>query len=95
MSEPQDERTQTPQPNRILTEPATTQACRADYNAAALHWAAVATGLAEARTAQGHPLTNDERTDYDRYQAAAHAHGFTEQQVRDYLNDTLRPAMIR
>ncbi|MDL5205113.1 hypothetical protein [Streptomyces sp. ALI-76-A] len=53
--------------------------------AAALHWAAVAMGLAEARTEQGNPLTDDEHADYDRYQDAAHAHGFTEEQVREYL----------
>jgi hypothetical protein len=64
-----------------------------DDPAAALHWAAAAIGLAEARAQQGHPLTDDERVTYDRYQAAAHGHGFTEQQVRDYLNDTLRPAV--
>ena len=50
----------------------------------ALHWAGVAMGLAEARTEQGNPLTDDERATYDGYQSAARAHGFTEQQVRDY-----------
>lgn len=53
--------------------------------AAALHWAAVAIGLAEARTEQGNPLTGDERTELDRYQEAARAHGFTEQQIREHL----------
>lgn len=53
--------------------------------AAALHWAAVAMGLAEAREQQGNPLTDDERADYARYQDAAHAHGFTEEQVREHL----------
>lgn len=50
----------------------------------ALHWAGVAMGLAEARTEQGNPLTDNERATYDDYQSAARAHGFTEQQVRDY-----------
>lgn len=59
----------------------------------ALHWAAVAIGLAEARTEQGNPLTDDERVHYDRYQANAADHGFTEEQVRDYLNNALRPAV--
>lgn len=58
--------------------------------AAALHWAAVAIGLAEARTEQGNPLTDAERVNFDRYQAAAHSHGFTDAQIRDYLNTTLR-----
>lgn len=63
--------------------------------AAALHWAAVAIGLAEARTEQGHPLTDTERAAYDRYQDAAHSHGFTEAQVREYLNGTIRPAVTQ
>ncbi|CAL9350128.1 hypothetical protein SUDANB1_00443 [Streptomyces sp. enrichment culture] len=53
--------------------------------AAAIHWAAVAMGLAEARTQQGNPLTDDEHAEYDRYQDAARTHGFTEGQVREYL----------
>ncbi|NUO42396.1 MAG: hypothetical protein HOV82_10190 [Streptomyces sp.] len=53
--------------------------------AAALHWAAVAMGLAEARAEQGNPLTDDERAEYDRYQGTARTHGFTEAQVREYL----------
>lgn len=53
--------------------------------AAALHWAAVAIGLAEARTQQGNPLTDDERDNFDRYQAAAHAHGFTDEEIRAHL----------
>ena len=53
--------------------------------AAALHWAAVAIGLAEAREQQGNPLTDDERAELDRYQDAARSHGITEQQVREYL----------
>ena len=61
--------------------------------AAALHWAAVALGLAETRTAQGNPLTDQERTTYDRYQAAAHAHGFTFADIRDYLDTQLSPAV--
>lgn len=65
--------------------------------AAALHWAAAAIGLAEARTQQGHPLTGDERTEHDRYQAAAHGHGFTDEQIRGYLNTELpaRPAVTK
>jgi hypothetical protein len=35
MSQQPEERDLTPQPNRILAEPATVQACRADYEAAA------------------------------------------------------------
>ena len=62
--------------------------------AAALHWAAVALGLAEARTQQGNPLTDDERTEYDRYQDAARSHGFTEQQVREHLAE-YRQAVAR
>jgi len=62
---------------------------------AALHWAAVAIGLAEARAEQGNPLTDTERVNFDRYQEAARSHGFTERQVRDYLNHTLRPALNR
>ena len=61
--------------------------------AAALHWAAAALGLAEARTQQGHPLTDTERATFDRYQQAAHAHGFTDEQIRCYLNSELRPAV--
>ena len=57
-----------------------------DDPGAALHWAAVAIGLAEAREQQGNPLTDEERVNFDRYQDAARSHGFTEQQVRDYLS---------
>lgn len=63
--------------------------------AAALHWAAVAIGLAEARTEQGHPLTDDERVNFDRYQSVAHAHGHTDEQIRCYLNSELRPAVTQ
>lgn len=35
MSEQQATQDRTPPPNRILAEPATVDACRADYNAAA------------------------------------------------------------
>lgn len=52
---------------------------------AALHWAAVAVGLAERRAEDGTPLTGAERANFDRYQEAARSHGITEQQVRDYL----------
>lgn len=55
--------------------------------AAALHWAAVAIGLAEAREQQGHPLTDNERVNFERYQDAARSHGFTEEQVRGYLTE--------
>lgn len=63
--------------------------------AAALHWAAAAIGLAEARATQGQPLTDDEHAAYERYQDAAHAHGFTGEQILDYLNTTLRPAVAQ
>jgi len=63
--------------------------------AAALYWAAAAIGLAEARTEQGHPLTETERAAFDRYQDAARAHGFNDAQVRDYLDGTLRAAVTR
>ncbi|WP_069883509.1 hypothetical protein [Streptomyces luteocolor] len=59
----------------------------------ALHWAAVAVGLAEARTAKGMPLTDEERVHFDRYQQNAYDHGFSEEQVRGYLDNTLRPAI--
>ncbi|ELP67662.1 hypothetical protein STRTUCAR8_08589 [Streptomyces turgidiscabies Car8] len=62
--------------------------------AAALHWAAVAIGLAEAREQQGNPLTGDERAELDRYQNAARAHGITEQQIREHLAE-YRQAVAR
>lgn len=62
--------------------------------AAALHWAAVALGLAEARAQQGNPLTAEEHGHFTEYQAAAHNHGFTDKQIRCYL-DALRPAATR
>lgn len=52
---------------------------------AALHWAAIAIGLKEARERQGNPLTAAERRVFKRYQKAARSHGITEAQVRDYL----------
>lgn len=63
--------------------------------AAALHWAAFALGLAEARTEQGNPLTISEQAAYDRYQDAARAHGHTDQQIRCYLNSELRMAVTQ
>lgn len=63
--------------------------------AAALHWAAVALGLAEARTEQGNPLTDEERGHFDRYQAAAHNHGYSDEQIRCYLDNELRPAVAQ
>ena len=63
--------------------------------AAALHWAAVALGLAEAREQQGNPLTDEERGHFNDYQAAAHKHGFTDEQIRCYLDNELRPAVAR
>ncbi|MFK0140686.1 hypothetical protein [Streptomyces murinus] len=63
--------------------------------AAAIHWAAAALGLAQARTDQGNPLTDSDRTAFDRYQAAAHAHGITDEQILDYLNTNLHPAATR
>ncbi|MFL1903106.1 hypothetical protein ACJWDR_28975 [Streptomyces tauricus] len=59
---------------------------------AALHWAAVAVGLAEARTQQGYPLTDTERDSFDRYQAAAHGHGITDEQIRAYTDELNRRA---
>jgi hypothetical protein len=53
--------------------------------AAALHWAAIAYGLAETRALQGNPLTADERVEYDRYQNAARAHGYTDEQIRAHV----------
>lgn len=53
--------------------------------AAALHWAAAALGLAEARTQQGNPLTADEHVEYDRYQNAARDHGFTDEEIRAHV----------
>lgn len=61
--------------------------------AAALHWAAVALGLAAARTDQGNPLTDDEQVAYDRYQDAARAHGFTDEQIRAHVQTLGRPAV--
>lgn len=58
---------------------------------AALHWAAVAQGLAATRTLQGQPLTPDERAAYDRYQNAAHAHGFTDDDIRAHMQTLGRP----
>lgn len=63
--------------------------------AAALHWAAAAIGLAEARTQQGNPLSDEERVVFDRYQNAARAHGFTDEQIRCYLDTELRRAVAR
>lgn len=63
--------------------------------AAALHWAAAAIGLAEARTQQGNPLTPEERAVFDRYQDAALDHGFTDAEIRHYLNTRLSPAVTR
>lgn len=63
--------------------------------AAALKWAAMSLGLAEARTQQGNPLTDDERAVHDRYQEAARSHGFTDEQIRHYLDTELRPAVTR
>ncbi|MEC4016070.1 hypothetical protein [Streptomyces sp. H27-D2] len=54
--------------------------------AAALHWAAVAIGLADARERQGHPLTDAEHVNYDRFLAAARDHGFSDEEIRDYLD---------
>ena len=61
--------------------------------AAALHWAAVAYGLAEAREQQGHFLTSDEQAAFTRYQSAARSHGFTDEQVRDHAKTLGRPAV--
>lgn len=61
--------------------------------AAALHWAAAATGLAEAREQQGHYLTPDEQAAFTRYQSAARSHGFTDEQIRCYANTLSNPAV--
>lgn len=58
--------------------------------AAALHWAAVAYGLAEARALQGNPLTTDERAEFNRYQNAARAHGFTDDEIRAHVAELNR-----
>lgn len=58
-----------------------------------LHFAALAVGLAERRMREGNPLTADEHANYDRYQAAAHAHGFTDEEISDYLVNTLHPSL--
>ena len=50
----------------------------------ALHAAAAAYGLAEAREQQGHFLTVDEQAAFTRYQSAARSHGFTDTQVREH-----------
>lgn len=80
-AEPQAEPTPTPNDGTPTNDPA-----------AALHWAAVALGLAEAREQQGVPLTAQERGDLDDYQNAARAHGHSDEQIRCYLNSELRPA---
>jgi hypothetical protein len=59
--------------------------------AAALHWAAVAYGLAAAREAGGRFLNADEQANYTRYQSAARSHGFTEEQVREHAATLSRP----
>ena len=63
-------------------------------SAAALHWAAVAVGLAEAREQQGHLPTADEQAAFSRYQAAARSHGFTDEQIRAH-KDTLGTAAVQ
>ncbi|WP_329336135.1 hypothetical protein OG252_13220 [Streptomyces sp. NBC_01352] len=61
--------------------------------AAALHWAAVAIGLAQAREQQGHFLTTDEQAAFSRYQAAARAHGFTDEQIHEHAKTLSGPAV--
>jgi hypothetical protein len=61
----------------------------------ALFCAAAAIGLAAAREQQGNPLTEDERTAYDDYQQAAHAHGFTDEQIRAHVQTLGRRAVTR
>ncbi|MEU1071898.1 MULTISPECIES: hypothetical protein [unclassified Streptomyces] len=56
-----------------------------DAQTDALHWAAVAIGLKEARERQGHPLTATEQACFDGYQANAHGHGLSDAEIRDYL----------
>lgn len=50
----------------------------------ALHWAAVALGMKQMNEANGDPLRGDSLAAYERYQANARAHGFTDADVRDY-----------
>ena len=54
---------------------------------AALHWAAVAIGLARAREKQGRYLTTDEQAAFSRYQAAARSHGFTDEQIHCHADE--------
>ncbi|MEV6547967.1 hypothetical protein AB0M57_04565 [Streptomyces sp. NPDC051597] len=56
-----------------------------DAQTDALHWAAVAIGLKEARARQGHPLTPTEESNFDGYQTNAHNHGLSDSEIRDYL----------
>ncbi|MFF9002638.1 hypothetical protein ACF1GW_35555 [Streptomyces achromogenes] len=83
------------QPQQAQPSPAPDDGTPTRDAAVALHWAAAVLSLAEARIEQGNPLTDDERTAFDRYQAAAHHHGFTDEQIRCYLDSTLRPEATR
>ncbi|MFJ4787605.1 hypothetical protein [Streptomyces sp. NPDC088794] len=59
----------------------------------ALHWAAYALRLATERERQGRWLTSDEQVVFTRFQSAARAHGFTEDQVREYSKALRIPAV--
>lgn len=83
------------QPQQAQPSPAPDDGTPTRDAAVALRWAAVTLGLAEAREQQGTPLTDDERCHLHQYQAAAHSHGFTDAQIRCYLDSTLRPAVHR
>lgn len=55
----------------------------------ALHWAGVSLGLKEARERAGRPLSADELRHFEHYQAKAHNHGFTDSEIRDYMQRRL------
>ena len=50
----------------------------------ALHWAAVAYGLKGVRERRGEQPSADKLAVYERYQANARKHGFTDADVRGY-----------
>ena len=71
-----------------MTEPTTPTP---DPNTA-LFFAAAAIGRAQASEAQGHFLTADEQAAFTRYQSAARAHGYTDEQIRAHAQTISRPA---
>ncbi|MEE6264908.1 hypothetical protein V2E29_04505 [Streptomyces diastatochromogenes] len=50
----------------------------------ALHWAAVAYGMKVRLEVGGDRLSGDQLVVYERYQANAREHGFTDADIRDY-----------